>query len=164
MSLAVLMLSAFQLQAQNQTKELSYQAKVYGMVCNQCAYGVEQALLHTDGIKDVYVNLKEGDVRAVLNPNKTVPADQIVQKIADQGITVRGLSGTLTGRIEQQNGTLYFVMGDARYELQSDEKNRSLEQYVGQNVTLSGQFKNVKGMDNAKSSQPAVFVATGTIS
>lgn len=137
----------------------TYQAKVYGMVCNQCAYGVEQALLHTEGVKDAYVNLKDGDVRAFLKSDQTVPAKQIVQKITDQGISVRGLQATLSGRVEKQEGTLYFVVGGARYHLRPAEESSSLVQYAGQEVALSGSFKNVAGMDGAKESESAQFVA-----
>ncbi|MFB6273594.1 MAG: heavy metal-associated domain-containing protein [Salinibacter sp.] len=136
----------------------TYQAEVYGMVCNQCAYGVEQALLHTEGVKDAYVNLKDGDVRAFLKSDQTVPVKQIVQKITDQGISVRGLQATLSGRVEKQEGTLYFVVGGARYHLRPAEESSSLSQYAGQEVTLSGSFKDVPGMDGAKDEQPAQFV------
>ena len=54
LGIIVLGISA-QAQAEQQPE---FRLKTYGMVCNQCAYGVEQSLQHTKGVKDVIVELR----------------------------------------------------------------------------------------------------------
>ena len=137
-----------------------YEVNVFGMVCNQCAYGVEQTLLHTDGIEEVYVNLKEGDVRAYLKASEPMlSAERIVQKIKDEGLTVKELSGAFTGRVEQQEGTYYFVLGETRYQLQGAEDGPALDAYVGQEVRLVGAFQDVKGLEGAQEDGLPRFIA-----
>lgn len=140
-----------------------YEARVFGMVCNQCAYGLEQALLHTSGVVKAHVDLKEGDVRAYLKRVEDVPAAaEIVRTIKDQGLTVKVLGGAFTGSIvEGKDGALRFRLGDATYVLEGAKDGLDLRRYAGKDVRLYGLFRAIKGVETEENGGegPARFVA-----
>lgn len=135
-----------------------YRATVYGMVCNQCAYGVEQSLQHTDGVADALVDLKNGSVvvKATASPPE---ARTVVEKIRAQGVSVRKLEATLTGRLEETSGDWRLVLGGHRVSVRRGADAPALSSNEGQQVSATGTFEGVKGVDDA--SGPVRFVLSG---
>ena len=60
--------------------------KVKGMSCQHCVMSVTKALNQLEGIKNVQVDLQQGEVRFE-NPN-AVPSDRIKKAIEDAGYEV----------------------------------------------------------------------------
>jgi copper chaperone len=60
--------------------------KVKGMSCQHCVMSVTKALSQLDGIKNVQVDLAEGEVR--FDNTKSITSDQIQKAIEDAGYQV----------------------------------------------------------------------------
>ena len=126
-----------------------FRLHVYGMFCNQCAYGLEQSLQHTDGVKDAIVDLRKNSAVVKVVSSGPPPAAALVQKAINQGISVKKIEATLTGRVEQTARGWELVAGSRRFSLTTDEGGPNIEDHVNQTVTLEGVFAGIKGVDKA---------------
>lgn len=127
-----------------------FRLSVYGMVCNQCAYGVEQSLQHTEGVEDAIVDLRSGSVVVKVNPAAPPSAEVLAQKIRDQRVSLRKMEATLVGRIMRSaEGEWELVAGSQRYRL-AGETEIALDRYAGQTVAVSGVFEGVSGLEGAE--------------
>ena len=79
-----------------------FRFKTYGMVCNQCAYGVEQSLQHSEGVNDAIVDLRSGSVVVVAELVASPAVEVLAHGYWISGFPLRKLkprsSGALSGR------------------------------------------------------------------
>ena len=127
-----------------------FRLKTYGMVCNQCAYGVEQSLQHTKGVKDVVVNLRNGDVTVIPDPSNPPSAETLAKKVTDQRISISRIEATLVGRLVRTSAGWQLVIGSQHVSLETAEGSPALEQYADQMVVVEGVFKGIPGVDGAE--------------
>ena len=126
------------------------------MVCNQCAYGVEQMLQHTAGVNDVIVDLRSGNVVVQADSVNPPSAEVLVQKIIDQRISLEKIEATLVGRIDKTTDGWELVAGAQRFNVEP-AGGLSLDEYAGQTVTVEGVFKGLPGIDGAEGSPRLVL-------
>ncbi len=146
LGIIVLGISA-QAQAEQQPE---FRLKTYGMVCNQCAYGVEQSLQHTKGVKDVIVDLRSGDVTVIPDPSNPPSAEILAQRITDQRISISNIEATLVGRLVRTPDGWQLVIGSQRLSLETAVGSPALEQYADQTVVVEGVFAGIPGVDGAE--------------
>ncbi len=144
-ALVVLMVSA---QAMALPKS-EFRLSVYGMVCNQCAYGVEQSLQHTEGVKDAIVDLREGHVVVVADPTNPPSAEALAGRIRDQRVSLRAMEATLSGRIARSDQGWELLAGARRFRVEPGD-DADLARYAGESVTVEGVFKGVPGLEGAE--------------
>ena len=75
-----------------------YVVGVNGMACPFCAYGIEKKLEDIDGVDELAIRIKDGEVDVPVV--KTVTPDQIQTAIKKAGFELRDLELTGTGNIE----------------------------------------------------------------
>jgi copper chaperone len=63
------------------------QLKVSGMTCGHCEKAVKTALLEVNGVKDVLVSLKTGQVDVEFDTSKAT-LEQLKEAVEDQGYDV----------------------------------------------------------------------------
>lgn len=146
-----LALTAFAVSTQNLAAQNEFRFTTYGMVCNQCAYGIEQALQHTDGVDDTIVDLRNGNVVVQADAANPPNVEALVKKIIDQRISLKNIEATLVGRIVQSDSGWQLIYGAQRLALETFE-GLALEEYADQTVTVEGKFEGFEGVDNAEGS------------
>ena len=75
--------------AQAQYHQARYQLKVDGLACPFCAYGIEKKLTHTDGVKDVAVDINSGIVTVTMAEGATLTQDRARKIVKDAGFSLR---------------------------------------------------------------------------
>lgn len=126
-----------------------FRLNVYGMYCNQCAYGLEQALQHTDGVTDAIIDLKNNSAVVKVIPLSPPAAETLVEKAIDQRLSVKKIEATLTGRVERTADGWALTCGSQRFSLVVDEGPVKLEELTDQYITLDGVFDGIEGVDAA---------------
>ena len=76
--------------------ETHYQLQVDGLVCPFCEYNVQKKLSKLDGVLEVKVNLKEGQVIVLVAVGKTLIESQARTELLDAGFTLQSVK-TLEG-------------------------------------------------------------------
>ena len=137
-----------------------FRLNVYGMYCNQCAYGLEQELERTGGVTDAIVDLQNNSAVVKVASSAPPAAEALVQAALDQGISVKGIAPPLTGRVEQSAAGWELVCGSQRFSLTVEEGGPDLITLGNRTVTLEGVFAGIKGVDSA-TGEPQ-FIASST--
>lgn len=127
----------------------TYELSVYGMVCNQCAYGVEQAVQHTAGVQDTTVDLRDGIVRVTPQAGTLPDPQAIADRITNQRVSIARFRATLTGRIERGDDGWRLLVGDRHFNLGAGE-GVDLATAEGRTVTVHGLFSDVTGVDGTQ--------------
>lgn len=131
------------------TSANTYELSVYGMVCNQCAYGVEQATQHTAGVQDTTVDLRDGVVRVTPQAGTLPDPQAIADRITNQRVSISKFRATLTGRIERGDDVWRLIVGDRRFTLDVGD-SVDLAAADGRTVTVRGLFTGVTGVDGTE--------------
>lgn len=63
---------------------------VVGLSCPFCAYGLEKKLKKVDGVTNIDIDFKTGNVQLEVNDGSEVSDDQIRKLVKDAGFEVRG--------------------------------------------------------------------------
>lgn len=122
-------------------------ARVDGIVCSFCAYGLEKGLKKLSFVdrkakpKGVLVDIKKGYVILSLLPEEQISIEKIHTKITDGGYTLKELSFRLRGFIEKTD-TGYKIVSKTSgqsFELHSpDSRVWEGSAYDGLSVILEG--------------------------
>ena len=126
-----------------------FRLNVYGMYCNQCAYGLEQELKRTGGVTDAIVDLQNNSAVVKVEPSAPPAAEALVQAALDQGLSVKEIAATLTGLVEQSAIGWELVCGSQRFNLTVEDAGLDLGTLGNRPVTLEGVFAGIKGVDSA---------------
>ncbi len=126
-----------------------FRLNVYGMYCNQCAYGLEQELERTGGVTDAIVDLQNNSAVVKVESSAPPAAEALVRAALDQGLSVKEIAATLTGQVEQSAAGWELVSGSQRFSLTIEEGGPDLETLGNRTVTLEGVFAGIKGVDSA---------------
>jgi len=127
-----------------------FRLTVYGMVCNQCAYGVEQSLQHTEGVEDAIVDLRAGSVVVVVNPISPPSARVLAQRIRDQRVSLRKMEATLIGRVVHSVEAGWSLMvGSERYRLTAENES-IIERHANGTVVATGVFEGLSEAEDAQ--------------
>ena len=70
---------------------LSYALQVEGLACPFCAYGIEKKLSTIEGVKDIEVNIKQGEVIVTLVEGATLSEALAREKVEDAGFSLRSM-------------------------------------------------------------------------
>ncbi len=89
----VFLLSVSLLSAQDKDKQMDnkIEARVDGLSCPFCAYGLEKKLKALKAIDRLDIDINEGHIRIFLKKRRTVNPDEIREKVAEAGFTLRTL-------------------------------------------------------------------------
>ena len=156
-TLLVVFVLALSMQARAD-QELEFKLKTYGMVCNQCAYGVEQALQHTDGVNDATVDLKSGSVVVKAEPTNPPSPEILAQRVRDQRLSIEKIEATLVGRIVRTSDQWQLVVGSRRFRLDASE-GTPLDGYENETAVVDGVFEGIPGVDGASGSPRLILRA-----
>lgn len=126
-----------------------FRLNVYGMYCNQCAYGLEQELERTGGVTDAIVDLQNNSAVVKVVSSAPPAAEALVQAALDQGLSVKEIAATLTGRVERTTAGWELVCGSQRFSLTVEDAGLDLETLGNRTVTLDGVFAGIEGVDSA---------------
>ncbi len=66
-----------------------YSLKVDGLACPFCAYGIEKKLSAIDGVNDIDVDIKEGQVIVTMTDGASLSEQRARQAVTDAGFTLR---------------------------------------------------------------------------
>ncbi len=66
-----------------------YSLKVDGLACPFCAYGIEKKLSAIDGVEDIKVDIKEGQVIVTMADGTSLSEQRARQAVTDAGFTLR---------------------------------------------------------------------------
>ena len=69
-----------------------YSLKVDGLACPFCAYGIEKKLSAIDGVEDIKVDIKEGQVIVTMADGTSLSEQRARQAVTDAGFTLRGMT------------------------------------------------------------------------
>lgn len=69
-----------------------YSLKVDGLACPFCAYGIEKKLSAIDGVEDIKVNIKEGQVIVTMADGTSLSEQRARQAVTDAGFTLRAFT------------------------------------------------------------------------
>ncbi len=134
-----------------------FRLTVYGMYCNQCAYGVEQTLQHTAGVNDVIVDLRSGNVVVQADSANPPSAGVLVQKVIDQRLSLEKIEATLVGRIVKTTNGWELIAGEQHFNLDTTAGELSLDEHSDQTVTVEGVFEGLPGIDDTEGSPRLVL-------
>ncbi len=137
-----------------------FRLNVYGMYCNQCAYGLEQELERTGGVTDAIVDLQNNSAVVKVASSAPPAAEALVQAALEQGISVKEIAATLTGRVERSTTGWELVCGSQRFSLTAEDAGLDLETLGNRTVTLEGVFAGIEGVDDT-TGKPH-FIASST--
>jgi len=70
----------------------SYALQVDGLACPFCAYGIEKKLSHIEGVDDIQVDIKKGEVIVIMAEGVPLAEDLARKKVKDAGFTLRSFS------------------------------------------------------------------------
>lgn len=77
-----------------------YSLQVDGLACPFCAYGIEKKLSAIDGVEQIDVDIKEGQVIVTLADGASLSEDRARQAVKDAGFTLRAFSQSEEGKQE----------------------------------------------------------------
>ena len=69
-----------------------YQLGVDGLACPYCAYGIEKQLSYIDGVENIEVNIKKGQVIVTMVEGAVLSEERARQATADAGFTLRSFA------------------------------------------------------------------------
>ncbi len=69
-----------------------YSLKVDGLACPFCAYGIEKKLSAIDGVEDIKVDIKEGQVIVTMADGTSLSEQRARQAVTDAGFTLRAFT------------------------------------------------------------------------
>ncbi len=69
-----------------------YQLGVDGLACPYCAYGIEKQLSYIDGVENIEVNIKRGQVIVTMVEGAVLSEERARQATADAGFTLRSFA------------------------------------------------------------------------
>lgn len=72
--------------------EGQYRVGVDGLACPFCAYGIEKRLSSIDGVKDVKVDIKKGEVIVTMAEGADLTEQLAREKVKEAGFTLRSFS------------------------------------------------------------------------
>ncbi len=89
----ILLAAGAPLTAQDKDKQADkkIEARVDGLSCPFCAYGLEQKLKALTAIERLDIDINEGHIQIFLKKGRTVNPDEIREKVAEAGFTLRTL-------------------------------------------------------------------------
>lgn len=65
-----------------------YRLAVNGLACPFCAYGIEKALLATEGVTEIVIDIDAGLVRVAMSPGAALARPEAAALVADAGFTL----------------------------------------------------------------------------
>lgn len=65
---------------------------VHGLSCPLCASNVERPLRRLDGVRDLTVDLKTGEVAVQLTPGHSVTRSQLLKAVTESGFTLKAIA------------------------------------------------------------------------
>ena len=69
-----------------------YSLKVDGLACPFCAYGIEKKLSAIDGVEDIKVDIKEGQVIVTMADGTSLSEQRARRAVTDAGFTLRAFT------------------------------------------------------------------------
>lgn len=75
-----------------QASGFSYTLQVNGLACPFCAYGIEKKLSSIEGVDDIQVDIKKGEVIVIMAEDKPLSEDLARNRVKDAGFTLRSFS------------------------------------------------------------------------
>ena len=69
-----------------------YELGVDGLACPYCAYGIEKQLSYIDGVENIEVNIKKGQVIVTMVEGAVLSEERARQATADAGFTLRSFA------------------------------------------------------------------------
>lgn len=69
-----------------------YRLGIDGLACPFCAYGIEKKLSSIDGVKDIEVDIKKGEVIVTLAEGANLSDQLAREKVTDAGFTLRSFN------------------------------------------------------------------------
>lgn len=85
-------------------------AKVNGLGCPFCVYGLEKQLKKVKGVEGVSTDLKSGEIFLQYNPKASFSAENIQKAVTEGGFTLGNIEVTAVGQVEvEKTGILFRV-------------------------------------------------------
>ena len=72
--------------------ETEYRVGVDGLACPFCAYGIEKQLASIDGVKDIEVDIKKGEVIVTMAEGANLSEQLAREKVKDAGFSLRSFT------------------------------------------------------------------------
>lgn len=69
--------------------QTSVTVKVDGLSCPFCAYGIEKKIKKIEGVEDVRVDIKSGNVTVIYKDRKSFTRERLNKAVRDAGFTPR---------------------------------------------------------------------------
>lgn len=69
-----------------------YQLGVDGLACPFCAYGIEKQLSYIDGVENIEIDIKKGQVIMTMVEGAVLSEERARQATADAGFTLRSFA------------------------------------------------------------------------
>ncbi|GMQ88488.1 MAG: hypothetical protein BMS9Abin08_1740 [Gammaproteobacteria bacterium] len=70
----------------------TYALQVDGLACPFCAYGIEKKLKSIEGVDDIQVDIKMGEVIVIMAEGAPLAEELAREKVKDAGFTLRAFS------------------------------------------------------------------------
>ena len=71
---------------------ISYALQVEGLACPFCAYGIEKKLSTIEGVKDIEVDVKQGEIIVTMAEGATMSEELAREKVEDAGFSLRSMA------------------------------------------------------------------------
>jgi len=69
-----------------------YQMRVDGLACPFCAYGIEKKLSSIEGVDDIQVDIRKGEVIVIMAEGILLDEDLAREKVKEAGFTLRSFA------------------------------------------------------------------------
>jgi len=85
---------------------------VDGMACPFCAFGVEKRLKKVNGVATIAVDMKTGTADLIAGSGASIAYLDVPGAIKDAGFTAGTMTVTVSGTVESEDGSSYFIQFD----------------------------------------------------
>ncbi len=107
--------------------------RVDGLACPFCAYGLEKKLKDLKGVRNVKINVKDGQAALQNAAKQSIAVEKLESVVKNAGFTPREISLTVVGNVEQSNGKPVFSVTGSGVEfiLKKDDELQKLQSTLG---------------------------------
>ena len=107
--------------------------RVDGLACPFCAYGLEKKLKDLKGVRNVKINVKDGQAALQNAAKQSIAVEKLESVVKNAGFTPREISLTVVGKVEQSNGSPVFSAtgSSVKFILKKDDQLQKLQSTLG---------------------------------
>ena len=107
--------------------------RVDGLSCPFCAYSLEKQLKKVDGTGDVAIEVNDGIAELSARRGESLGIEELDEAVGKAGFTLRGITITVVGHIEEMAGypALHVPVADITLVLEKNKQFDRLKKAVG---------------------------------